>query len=481
MMKSMSEWENNEKDRVDEESSPEETPAGTPEDVTPTPEDADAGSASSGTEPTPEEPQSYGQPAFVWEGTPGRKPGNRRGGSRVKIFCAVAVVCLILVAAVCAPTILYAINGGSNSRGPEGGSSIPAASLGPNESEQYEISQTIQPNTAPETEGDISELEELYERCSVSCVTIYVTYGKNSSSYAIGSGFVLTQDGYIATNQHVVDNGEEFTVIFYDGSEYKAKLVGGDSTRDLAVLKINAKGLTPLPVGNSDALKVGQTVVAIGTPYDMELAGTLTRGIISGLNRDLDIYDETTGRVVKTMRMIQTDTSINPGNSGGPMINLAGQVVGINSMKLIDEYEGLGFAIPINYAVDIFNQLIQYGRVVKEPENSYVNIRASLGIKVMNVDAGLAEYRIKPQCDYPTEGAIVISVEPNTAVYAAGLTQFDIITEFDGQKVKSSNELVEILKQYRAGASVTMTVFTFSRNFSDGETRTLSFVLDSAA
>ena len=473
-MKSMSEWENNEREHVDGESAPGNTPSEAPEEAPQTPEESASMSGSSSGETSQEEPRPYRAPAFVWEGTPGKKPGKRRSGGRAKVFCAVAVVCLLLTAAICAPTLLYALGNGSSN----GGTSVPASSLGPNGDGQYEISQTIQANT--DAGEETSELSELYDRCSVSCVTIYVTFGK-TSGYAIGSGFVLTEDGYIATNQHVVNEGKNFTVIFYDGTEYDATLVGGDATRDLAVLKINAKGLTPLPIGNSEALKVGQTVVAIGTPYDLELAGTLTRGIISGLDRDIDIYDETTGRVVKTMRMIQTDTSINPGNSGGPMINLAGQVVGINSMKLIDEYEGLGFAIPINYAVDIFNQLIQYGRVVQEPENSYVNVRAFLGIKVMNVDLGLAEYRITPRGDYPTEGAIVISVEPNTAAYAAGLAQFDIITEFDGHKVTSSNDLVEILKQYRAGDSVTMTVFTFSRNFSGGETRTLSFVLDSAA
>ena len=474
----MSEWENNENDRVDEGSAPETPPAEAPEEVTPTPEERAAEPAPAKDETPTEEFRPYRQPAFVWEGTPGKKPGKRRGG-RVKIFCAVAVVSLLLVAAVCVPTILYALDGGASRGNPWDGTSGPAASLGPNEDGQYEISQTIQTNTGAGEE--ISELAELYDRCSVSCVTIYVTFGRQSSGYAIGSGFVLTKDGYIATNQHVVDEGENFKVIFYDGTEYEAKLVGGDATRDLAVLKIDAKGLTPLPIGDSDALKVGQTVVAIGTPYDLELAGTLTRGIISGLKRDIDIYDESTNRVIKTMRMIQTDTSINPGNSGGPMINLAGQVVGINSMKLIDEYEGLGFAIPINYAVDIFNQLIQYGRVVQEPKDSYVNVRASLGIKVMNVDVGLAEYRIVPQCDYPKEGALIISVDPNTAVYAAGLQQFDIVTEFNGHKVTNKDDLVEILAQYRAGDSVTMTVFTFSRNFSGGETRTLSFVLDSAA
>lgn len=478
----MSEWENNENENRETEG---EIP---PEGVSAEPASEEPVSAEEPASSAEEQPSAptqntasgssgggYGAPSFVWEGTPGKKPGRRRKGNRAGAFCAVAVVCLVLTAAICLPTIFYVLgnNGGTGTPG-----RTPSASLGPNADGSYDVSQTVQASSNVYTEE--SDLTELYNRCSPSCVTIYVTFGNRSSGYAIGSGFVLTEEGYIATNQHVVDGGENFRVIFYDGTEYDAKLIGGDATRDLAVLKIDAKDLTPLEIGDSDALSVGQTVVAIGTPYDLELAGTLTRGIISGVNRDIDIYDETTGRVVKTMRMLQTDTSINPGNSGGPMINLAGQVVGINSMKLIDEYEGLGFAIPINYAVDIFNQLIQYGKVVQEPENSYVNVSAWLGVTVADVQVGLETYRITPRCEYPTEGALIVSLEPNTAVYAAGLQQFDIVTDFDGHKINSKDDLVNALAQYRAGDVVTITVFTFSRNFASGETRELTFTLDSA-
>lgn len=472
----MSEWENNENENKETEG--EITPEGvSAEPVSPAEEQPSQPAQNTAPDTSggnPADRRGYTAPSFVWEGTPGKKPGRRRKGNRAGAFCAVAVVCLVLTAAICLPTILYALSGNGKAGTPGG---TPSGALGPNADGSYEVSQTVQ--ASPNVYTEESDLTELYNRCSPSCVTIYVTFG-NRSGYAIGSGFVLTEDGYIATNQHVVDEGENFKVIFYDGTEYKAELVGGDATRDLAVLKIDAKNLTPLEVGDSDALSVGQTVVAIGTPYDLELAGTLTRGIISGVNRDIDIYDETTGRVVKTMRMLQTDTSINPGNSGGPMINLAGQVVGINSMKLINEYEGLGFAIPINYAVDIFNQLIQYGKVVQEPENSYVNVSAWLGVTVADVQAGLETYRITPRCDYPTEGALIVSLEPNTAVYAAGLQQFDIVVDFDGHKIASKTDLVNALAQYRAGDVVTITVFTFSRNFASGETRQLTFTLDSA-
>jgi serine protease Do len=319
-------------------------------------------------------------------------------------------------------------------------------------------------------------LTQVYKKCEGSCASIYVELG--NTGYSIVSGFVLTEEGYIATNQHVVDGGTKVTVIFYDGEEYDAKIVGEDPIRDLAVLKIEAKGLTPLPIGNSDALSIGQTTIAIGTPYDLSLAGTMTMGIISGLDRKIPIENDS-GVVTKTMHLIQTDTPINPGNSGGPLINMAGQVVGINSLKLIDEFEGIGFAIPINSAVEIFNQLIQYGEVVQDPEADFVIENPRLGVQVYELQAGLEAFRIRPKCDYP-EGVLVASVEPNTAVYAAGLELYDIITEFDGKPVKNLNDLTNALAQYRAGDKVTMTVFSFSRNFSQGEYKTLEFVLDSA-
>jgi len=343
-----------------------------------------------------------------------------------------------------------------------------------NENTSYEISETISATDKPYEEQ--SDLTVLYETCSVSCASIYVTL---DGGYSLGSGFVLTAEGYIATNYHVVEGGKSYKVMFYDGEEYDAELVGGDKTRDLAVLKINAKNLKPLPIGDSDALKVGQTTIAIGTPYDLTLAGTMTTGIVSGLNRKVEITNDY-GTVIKTMRLIQTDTAINPGNSGGPLLNMAGQVVGINSLKLVGDYEGTGFAIPMNYAVGILNQLIQYGEVV-EDNGDHVTASPRLGVQVYNVEDGINALGLRPRCDYPTEGALVASVEPTTAIYEAGLQLYDIITEFDGHKVKTKDDLVDILAQYKAGDTVSIKVFSFSRNFSKGEERTLTFVLDSAA
>lgn len=423
------------------------------------------------------EQPTHEAPIFVWDGKdPSRKP---KKSGKAGVFCAVAVVCLLLTAAICIPTILEAA-GGDYSRPSESSTSSEVSSvIGGTQSEEisYDVSQTVGITDNPYVEE--STLTAVYEKCAASCATIYVTFGSQYSGYSIGSGFVLTADGYIATNQHVVADGAEFTVIFYDGTEYKAELVGEDAVRDLAVLKINASGLTPMEIGDSDSLSVGQYTVAIGTPYDMALAGTMTTGIISGLNREIPITNDA-GTVIKTMRLIQTDTAINPGNSGGPLINLAGQVVGINSLKLTGDYEGTGFAIPMNYAAEIFNQLIQYGEVVQDP-GGFVTASPRLGVTVYNLDAGLETFRINPRCDYPEEGILVASIEPNTAIYEAGLQMYDIITEFDGKKITNVQDLTAALAERKAGDTVTMTVFSFTRNFSGGETKTLTFVLDSAA
>lgn len=423
-----------------------------------------------------------GRSPFIWDG---RQQGPNKKNRKTGTFMAVAIVCLLLTAAICVPTIMYTMkydgspSAESGNADTSSGSQSQAGVL-PDESSReeisYEISETVTVTDSPYFEESV--LTELYETCKGSCATIYVTYGSQVNGYAIGSGFVLTEDGYIATNQHVVDGGADFKVIFYDGTEYEAELVGEDAMRDLAVLKINATGLNALEIGDSDALSIGQTTIAIGTPYDLALAGTMTMGIISGVNREIEFTNDY-GTVVKTMRLIQTDTAINPGNSGGPLINLAGQVVGINSHKLTGQYEGMGFAIPINYAVEIFNQLIQYGEVVQEPENDFVTANPRLGVTVYNLQTGLNTFRIRPECDYPAEGILVSSVEADTAAYRAGLEVYDIITEFDGEPITCVQDLTAVLAKYKAGDTVSMTVFSFSNNFTSGEYKTLTFVLDS--
>lgn len=464
----MSEWNNENNENKDE------------QQVGNTPEQTPEGSSEPAREPAPEQPpkphyeerSTFGaSPVYSWDG---RKPVHPKKRGKAGVFLAVAVVCLLLTAAICLPTILYAATGDYGAQKNPGTDSTPSLPAGESFDGSFDVSQTVGITDNPYEEH--SDLTVLYETCSASCASIYVTL---DGGYSLGSGFVLTAEGYIATNYHVVEDGKAYKVMFYDGKEYDAELVGGDKTRDLAVLKINAKDLKPLPIGDSDALKVGQTTIAIGTPYDLTLAGTMTMGIVSGLNRKIEITNDY-GTVIKTMRLIQTDTAINPGNSGGPLLNMAGQVVGINSLKLVGDYEGMGFAIPMNYAVGIFNQLIQYGKVV-EDNSDHVTASPRLGVQVYNVEDGIAALGLRPRCEYPQKGALVASVEPTTAIYEAGLQLYDIIIEFEGNKIETKDDLVDILAQYKAGDTVSIKVFSFSRNFSKGEERTLTFVLDSAA
>lgn len=435
------------------------------------------------------QPESGDIWAYSWDGRNQQKK-SRKGS---KVFFIIAAICLALCVAICIPTVLYSFN--ASRRQPSASEPEPTQNSKPADVSEYsgeqsanadlsdaessvDVHETIQKSGTVYREE--SELTKLWDTCSPSCATIYVkTSGRYASAY-IGSGFVLTSDGYIATNQHVVSGGVEFTVTFYDGTKYAAELVGEDEMRDLAVLKVDAKNLPALEIGDSSELRPGQTVIAIGTPYDLTLAGTMTRGIISGVNREMPMTDNY-GRAQKTMSLIQTDTTINPGNSGGPLINMAGQVVGINFMKLQNEYEGLGFAIPINTAIQVFNQLIQYGKVVQDPVDDFVFARARIGVTVSNVDAGLESIYARPTANYPTEGALVMNVEPASAAFAEGLRQYDIIVEFCGQTIKSVLDLTEAVGAKRAGETVTMKIYSFNDRFTDGEYKTITFKLDSAS
>lgn len=339
---------------------------------------------------------------------------------------------------------------------------------------------SLVPTDNPELNLNITDYDkvttaytELYEKCSVSCVSILCTLEK-SSGYTLGSGFVLSADGYIATNHHVIEDAEKITVRFYDGAEYEAVLIGSDSVTDLAVLRIEAKGLIPAELGDSTKVSVGEPVVAIGTPYDITLAGTMTSGIVSGLARDVECTDDY-GNVVKTMTLIQTDTPINPGNSGGPLFNMNGQVIGINTLKLMNEFEGIGFSIPITDAIKVFEILVEYGELPDYGDTDFVKTSPKLHITVMSVsDArNSVEYGRFISKDAP-EGVYVIEVTPGTAIYEAGLEIYDIITEFNGVVLEGREDLAAELSKCSAGQEVTIKVYH------RGEYKTLTFKLDKA-
>lgn len=287
-------------------------------------------------------------------------------------------------------------------------------------------------------EGGLS-LQQIYDQCIDSVVSIICQSGGSSSS---GTGVVLTQDGYIVTNHHVVEGADRIAVHFNDSTRLQAALVGTDETSDLAVLYVDGEGLVPAQFGNSDELRVGDAVVAIGDPLGVELRGTMTDGIVSAINRDI----VTGGR---TMTLIQTNAALNPGNSGGPLINCYGQVIGINTMKIGDDVsttgvEGLGFAIPSTTVKTIVDQLIAQG---------YVSGRPHLGIQGEPV-SGLAQYIY----DLPS-GLFITAVEDGSDAQSKGLTEGDILISLDGKQILDQSDLSAQLYNYQVGDQVEVVIY----------------------
>ena len=287
-------------------------------------------------------------------------------------------------------------------------------------------------------------------------ITTTNVWGQPVSQAAAGSGFVITSDGYILTNYHVIEDADSIQVAFVDGTTYDATLMGGESENDIAVLKIDATGLTPVIIGDSDNVKVGEQVVAIGNPLG-ELTFSMTSGIVSAKDRSITMEN---GNV---MNMIQTDTAINNGNSGGPLFDMYGQVIGITSAKLSGSssssatIEGLGFAIPINDVKGMVEDIM---------ENGYVTGKPYMGITVSTVPESISErYGM-------SQGALVESVDESSCAAKAGLEKGDIITAMDGKTVISSAELVEAKKAYKAGDTVTLEVER------SGEKLTLTLTFD---
>jgi len=252
---------------------------------------------------------------------------------------------------------------------------------------------------------------------------------------SLGSGFVVDRNGYILTNNHVVEKANRIRVKFNgDATQYDAKVIGTDWQTDLAVIKIDKANLIPCKIGNSDAMQVGDWAVAIGSPFGFQ--ATVTAGIISAKSRDIP------GDSTSFQHFLQTDAAINPGNSGGPLLNINGEVIGINTQiaSRSGGYQGIGFAMPINTAVYVYNQIIKNGKVT----------RGSIGItfrETPNQQALLRAYNAK-------NGVFVGSVEPNGPADKAGLKEADIITEINSQKILKGGDLIDIIAQSPVGSTV---------------------------
>lgn len=285
--------------------------------------------------------------------------------------------------------------------------------------------------------------EEIYAKLSPSVVSI-VSENISSQDEGSGSGIVMSSDGYIITNNHVIEGGDKLTVILHDGTTHEAEVIGADAKTDLAVIKIHPdEKLTVAEFGNSDNLLVGERAFAIGSPSGIELQNTLTGGYISAINRDVTVED-------RVMTLIQTDTSINPGNSGGPLINQYGQVIGINTIKIgISYYEGLGFAIPINSAKEIVDELLV---------NGYIKGRPAIGISGRNISEGSSKQYNMPM------GILVDFVDPRGGAAAGGLKKGDIITGVNGVQTPTMGDINNEKEKFKAGDKMKLDVYRAGRN-----------------
>ncbi len=305
-----------------------------------------------------------------------------------------------------------------------------------------------------ETGAPVSELStvQIVERTADAVVEITTesvktgVFAQQFIESGAGSGVIIDSTGYIVTNHHVIDSAQKITVTLRSGESYEAQLMGSDSQIDLALLKIEAEGLTSALFGNSDTLKVGQSTVAIGNPLG-QLGGSVTEGIISALDRDVIVDGQ-------TMSLLQTDTAINPGNSGGGLFDTQGALIGIVVAKSSgSEVEGLGFAIPVNDAVDVISDLKEYG---------YVRGRVNAGMKFIDVDSiqlawmyGLSEM-----------GCYVYSVDRDSNAEKAGFKSGDLILSVDGKDINTADDIEAILNKKSVGDEI---MFSVKRNNATGE------------
>lgn len=325
------------------------------------------------------------------------------------------------------------------------------------------ISSSSDTKTVSKTKGSVNDI---YERgCEQTVgITTEVTYtnffGMTTSTAVSGTGFVVTDDGYIMTNYHVIENAYKSNlavkVMFKDGTSYDATIVGTEEENDIAVLKIDATGLTPVNVGNSDDILVGDEVYAIGNPLG-ELDFTMTSGRISALDRSIS-----TSANVPAINMFQFDAAVNSGNSGGPVFNTDGEVIGVVTAKAeVNGVEGISFAVPINDAVDIANDLITKG---------YVSGKAYMGVNIdTRYNSTYAEYYNTP------EGAYVYNVESGSCAEKCGISAGDIITKVGDDDIAGYDDLYSAIRQYKAGDTVTVVVFRAN------ETLKLSMTFDEAS
>ena len=363
-------------------------------------------------------------------------PKNKKHSRGLALgLCGVAAACLLFAGGAVVGNMAFGGNANSDS-----GASASTSDSAP----------TLQINSKPESDSSNSSDnydtadgmagEDIYKKVNPSVVSVISTTSEGTGS---GSGVIMSKDGYIITNNHVVDGAQSVSVQLSDGTSLDAEIIGTDEQTDLAVIKVTpTSDLTAAEFGDSDELEPGEYAYAIGSPGGVQFANTITGGRISAINRDLTVND-------RVMTLIQTDASINNGNSGGALINKYGQVVGITSAKLSGNafgsatVEGMGFAIPINTAKDIVDELIQ---------NGYVSGRPSIGITGQNVESA----------DGKVSGVQVYSIDSRAKAASEGLQVGDVITAVDGTPTPDMDKVNELKQDKKAGDKLTLSVYRIS-------------------
>ena len=363
-------------------------------------------------------------------------PKNKKHSRGLALgLCGVAAACLLFAGGAVVGNMAFGGNANSDS-----GTSASTSNSAP----------TLQINSKPESDSSNSSDnydtadgmagEDIYKKVNPSVVSVISTTSEGTGS---GSGVIMSKDGYIITNNHVVDGAQSVSVQLSDGTSLDAEIIGTDEQTDLAVIKVTpTSDLTAAEFGDSDELEPGEYAYAIGSPGGVQFANTITGGRISAINRDLTVND-------RVMTLIQTDASINNGNSGGALINKYGQVVGITSAKLSGNafgsatVEGMGFAIPINTAKDIVDELIQ---------NGYVSGRPSIGITGQNVESA----------DGKVSGVQVYSIDSRAKAASEGLQVGDVITAVDGTPTPDMDKVNELKQDKKAGDKLTLSVYRIS-------------------
>lgn len=307
------------------------------------------------------------------------------------------------------------------------------------------------------TDGKLSATD-IYKIVSPSVVgVVQYQYSKSLEPAGSGSGIILSDDGYIVTNAHVIDDAEAVKIVLYNEEEYEAKVIGYDTQTDIAVLKIDAHNLVEAEFGDSSQLEIGETVYALGNPGGLSLQSSFTDGMVSGLNRIISTESS------YYMSVIQTSAAINPGNSGGALINEYGQVIGITSAKIItDNYEGIGFAIPSQNAKPIIEDIISKG---------YVSGRAKIGITGVTIDSVTAKYYSVP------EGVQIVTIDPDSDLNGKEAAVGDIITAFNGKEVSNIEDLHLYLQNHNPGDEIELSLYRYSATRNNDLTFTVTIKL----